>query len=311
MGPRRPRRTVVVVDVVRDGLLVGQGRVVGTDRVVDPGALAGEEEAVVARVVPREDLGLHRVLVELLVPLDHLGGLVRHDRRGLAVGVEHLGPVAPRDRPVGRVGVGAMADRDADRVALLLEHLAHLEELVPGLRRPLEPGLLEVRHVVGPGERHPEPRNRLPARLGLAALRRERIPAASLLAQLLDQVVHRDEEVLVEERVGARGPVHVVARLRLGLGRDLGRHLQMRHGVDAHRAVVGLAEGLRLLAELVVRGGDEVVPAEEGQLPLLGVRGRLAESEPGGHPGGGAGGGTEESTSRDAAGSGPVHEGPP
>ena len=235
----------------------------------------------------------------------------RADGGSLAVGLEDLGAERPRHRPVGRVRVRAVADRDADRVALLLEHLAHPEEVVPRLGRAVEAGLLEVGHVVGSRERHPEPRDRPPARLGLAALRREVVPATALLAELGDQVVHRDEEVLVEERVGARGPVHVVAGLRLGLGRDLGRHLQVGHGVDAHRAVVGLAEGLRLLAELVVGGGDEVVPAEEGQLALLRVRGGLAESEPGGHPGGGAGGGTEESTSRNTAGSGLVHGGPP
>src|SRR4030095_1524283 len=144
-----------------------------------------------------------------------------------------------------------------------------------------------------------------------AALGRERIPASARLAELADQVVHVDEEVLVEERVGARGPVHVVARLRLGLGGDLRRHLQVRHGIHAHRAVVGVAERLRLLAELVVGGRDEVVPAEEGQLSLLSVCGRLAESEPGGHPGRGAGGGTEESTSRNATRSDLVHGGPP
>src|SRR5581483_10909301 len=92
---------------------------------------------------------------------------------------------------------------------------------------------------------------------------------------------------------------------------DLGGHLQVGHGVHAHRAVVGLAERLRLPAQLVVGGGDEVVPAEEGQLALLGEGGRLAEGEPGGHPGGGTGGGAEESTSRNAAGSGLHHGGPP
>ena len=88
----------------------------------------------------------------------------------------------------------------------------------------------------------------------------------------------------------------VVAVLRLA---DLGRDFLLAQS---------LAEGLRLLAELVVGGGDEVVPAEERELALLGVSGRLAESEPGGHPDGGAGGGTEESTSRNAAESGLIHE---
>src|SRR5437667_10047152 len=59
----------------------------------------------------------------------------------------------------------------------------------------------------------------------------------------------------------------------------------MRHGVHPHRAVIGLAEGLGLLPELVVRGRDEVVPGEESQLPFLSIGGGLAEREPGGHAG--------------------------
>ena len=309
--PAGPAGAVVVVDVVGDGLLVGERGVVRADGVVDPGALAGEDEAVVAGVVPGQDLRLHRVLVELLVPLDDRRRLVGDDARGLAVGLEHLGAVGPRDRPVRRMRVRAVADGNADRVALLLEHLALLEKLVPGLRGMVEPGLLEVGHVVGARERDPEPRDGLPAGLGLAALRREVVPAAALLADLLDDVVHGDEEVLVEEGVGARGPVHVVAGLGLGLGGDLGWHLQVRHGVHAHRAVVGLAEGFGLLLELVVRGRDEVVPGEEGQLPLLGEGRRLAEGEPRGHAGTGAGSRGEELTSGRDRSIGRLHPKPP
>jgi hypothetical protein len=79
----------------------------------------------------------------------------------------------------------------------------------------------------------------------------------------------------------------------------------------AHRAVVGLAERFRLLAELVVRGRDEVVPAEERQLSLLSVGGRLVQREPGSHPGRATGGGTEEAATVDPAGSSLIHEGPP
>ena len=172
-------------------------------------------------------------------------------------------------------------------------------------------GLLEVGRVVGAGERDPEPRDRLPAGLGLAALRRERIPSAALLAHLRDEVVQAHEVVLVEEGVGAGRPVHVVPRLGLGLGGDLGRHLQVGHGVHAHRAVVGLAEGLCLLSELVVRGRNEVVPGQERQLPLLGEGGRLAKGEPRGHAGGGAGGRGKELASGGASAIGRLHPGPP
>ncbi len=204
-----------------------------------------------------------------------------------------------------------MADGNADRIALLLEHLALHEKLVPGLRGVVEPSLFEVGHVVGAREGDPEPRDGLPAGLGLAALRREVVPAAALLADLRDHVVHADEEIFVEEGVGARGPVHVVAGLRLGLGGDLGRHLQVRHRVHAHRAVVGLAECLGLLAKLVVGGGHEMVPGEEGQLPLLGMRGRLAQREPGRHARSGAGSPAEELTSGRDRSIGGFHPRPP
>src|SRR5215468_10788319 len=85
----------------------------------------------------------------------------------------------------------------------------------------------------------------------------------------------------------------------------------MRHGVHAHRAVVGLAERLGLLAQLVVGGGDEVVPGEEGQLALLGEGGGLAEGEPRGDTGGGAGRGAEELTSGRNRSIGRRHPGPP
>ena len=85
----------------------------------------------------------------------------------------------------------------------------------------------------------------------------------------------------------------------------------MRHGIHAHRAVVGLAECLGLLAELVVRGGHEMIPGEEGQLPLLSECGRLAQREPGAHPGGRAGSGGEELTPGLVSACDRFHPGPP
>jgi hypothetical protein len=72
VGARRPGRARVVVDVVGDGHLVGERAVVRADRIVDPGTLAGEDEAVVAGVVPRQHFGIHRVKEERLVPLEDL-----------------------------------------------------------------------------------------------------------------------------------------------------------------------------------------------------------------------------------------------
>ena len=285
-----------MVDVVGDRHLFLQRGVVRADGVVDPGALAGEKEAVVARVIPGQDLGLHRLRVEFLVPVEHVRGLVGVDRRRLAICLEHLGAERPGDRPVGGVRVGAVADRDADGIALLLEDLAHRQQLGPRLRRILEARLLEVRLIVGAGEGDPEPRHALPAGLGLVHLGRERVPAAELLAELVHEVVEVGVQVLVEEGIGARAPVHVVARLRLRLGRDLCGHLQMRHGVDADRAVGLLREDLRLPAQLVVGGGHEMVPGQEGQLALLRERGGTAERQRGRETGRGGGRSFQELT---------------
>jgi len=82
----------------------------------------------------------------------------------------------------------------------------------------------------------------------------------------------------------------------------------MRHRVHPHRAVIGLAEGLRLLAQLVVRGRDEVVPGEERQLALLREGGRLAEGELRGHSGRRAGGDAKELTPFNLSWSRLIHE---
>src|SRR5215471_15569425 len=85
----------------------------------------------------------------------------------------------------------------------------------------------------------------------------------------------------------------------------------MRHGVHAHCAVVGLAKGLGLLAQLVIGGGDEVIPGEKGQFALLGEGGRLAEGEPGGDTGASAGSRVEKLTSTRDRSIVRRHPGPP
>src|SRR5262245_34400476 len=163
-----------------------------------------------------------------------------------------------------------------------------MEELLPRLGI-LEPSLLEVGHVVRGRERDPEPWHGLPAGGRVRALARERIPAAVLLAELVDHVADIGVLLLEQERVGVAGQDHVVARLHLRLGRSLGGQLQVGDGVDPHGDTRLLAEYLGLTAQLVVGGGNEVVPAEERQLALLGERGRTPEGQPGRHAGGCAG----------------------
>ena len=105
-------------------------------------------------------------------------------------------------------------------------------------------------------------------------------------------------KVLVEEGVCPGGAVHVVARLRLGLRRYLRRHLEVRDRVHADLAARQLAEGLGLPPELVVGDRNEVIPAEERQLTLLGERGSFAERQPGRYAGSRAGGSAQELTTR-------------
>ena len=119
-----------------------------------------------------------------------------------------------------------------------------------------------------------------------------------MLAELTDQVADVGEVVLEEERIGAASEHQIVAGLGLGLGRPLGRQLQMRDRVHADLAVRQLAERLGLLPELVVGGRDEVIPAEERQLTLLGEGGRFAKRKPGRHANGRAGGSAHELTTR-------------
>src|SRR5713101_2135400 len=292
---------VVVVDLVGDRHVLDDGGDVGADRVVDPGALAREQEAVVGGVVPGQHLGLHGVRVQILVPLDDLRGLVAVDGRRLAVRLQHLAAVAPQDRPERDVGVGAVADRDTDGVALLLEDLPRLEELIPSLRR-LEPGLLEVHFVVTPGERDPVPRHRPPPRRRLTRIPGERVPAAVPLAEVVDEVAHVDQMLLVEEGVGGARDDEVVARLRRDLGRALREQLREGDRVDAHRHPGLLTKDLGLPPQLVVGRRDEVVAREERQLALLGEGGSLPEREPGRHAGAGTGSDTKKVSTR-----GPLH----
>src|SRR6266850_678098 len=74
VAPVRAAEAPVVIDAVGGDQLALLGHVVGADRVVDPARLALLDRLVVARVRPRQHLGLHAVAEHLLVPLDRLHG---------------------------------------------------------------------------------------------------------------------------------------------------------------------------------------------------------------------------------------------
>ena len=178
--------------------------------------------------------------------------LVGDDRRRLAVGLQHLAAEAPQDRPERRVGVARVADGDADRVALLLEDLALLEQLVPRLGR-LQARLAEVRHVVGGGERRPSTTAPPSSPSWSAPTRRQTDTSRRTSCRASRRAAHVDELVLEEERIGVAQEDQVVAGLRLRLGRALGRQLQSRDRVHPHRDARLLAERLRLPSQLIVR----------------------------------------------------------
>ena len=77
----------------------------------------------------------------------------------------------------------------------------------------------------------------------------------------------------------------VVSGLALGLGRALGRELETLDGVQLDRDAGLFAEGLGLAAQLIVGRGNEVTPAEEGELAALGECRSAFEGEGGPCPG--------------------------
>src|SRR5437667_419803 len=143
----------VVVDAIGGDELPLLCHDVGAHGVVDPARLALLDRLVVARVRPRQHLGLHAVAEHLLVPLDRLGGGRRVDAHGLAVLVHLHAAERPQHGPGGGDRVVVLADGDAHRVPHLLELLAHGVEVFPGVGH-LEARLLEEVLAIGRDE-HP------------------------------------------------------------------------------------------------------------------------------------------------------------
>ncbi len=108
---------------------------------MDPRAAARREEPVVRRIVPRQDLGRHGVLVQRAHELERLAHLLAVVRDRLAV-LGHLGgAVRPHDRPPGRTGVIVVREPDPDRESLGLQLHPTLVHLLPGVRAVRHPDL--------------------------------------------------------------------------------------------------------------------------------------------------------------------------
>ena len=243
-------------------------RAVDRDRVVDPAALARLHVLVVGRVVPGEDLVGHRLLVEVLGDLQRLARLRRVERARLAVLLDLGRAVRPEQAAPGHLGVGVLGQRGADRVAGRLGLLPVGDQLLPGVGRLLEAGLLEDVRAVVARERDQEVGHAVPLALDPADLLGEGDPAAELLADRLGDVADVGQRLAVDVGVEDREPVEdVVALLGRDLGRGAGRVVGLVDVVDRDLDVVGLPPlDDVLLVEPLVVGRDEVAPLDDLQL---------------------------------------------
>ena len=279
----------MVIDAVGGDQLALLGHDVGADRIVDPAGLALLDRLVVARIRPRQHLGLHAVAEHLLVPLDRLDGGRRVDADGLAVLVD----LHAAERPQHGAGRGdrvvVLADGNPDGIPHFLELLADRVEVLPGVG-DLEARLLEEVLPVGRDEHAVVLGHGAPHPVDVGALVRRADRLAVLLLELADDVRDVHELGLVEPR-----EVHAhLDEVVPGLGLDFGGVLlllraHVRDVVDLELDAGVLGEALADLGQLLVRGRREVVPAEVRDLPLLAAGRGHARGEDGGDACPGAG----------------------
>src|SRR5438874_4903841 len=285
----RAAEAPVVVDAVGGDQLPLLRHDIGADGVVDPAGLALLDRLVIAGVRPRQHLGLHAIAEHLLVPLDRLDGGRRVDAHGLAVLV-HLHAAERPQHGAGRGDrVVVLADGNPDGIPHLLELLADRVEVLPRVGN-LEARLLEEVLPVGRDEHAVVLGHGAPHPVDVGALVRRAHRLTVLLLALSHAVGYVHQLGLVEPREVHAHLDEVVA----GLGLDFGGVLlllraHVRDVVDLELDAGVLGEALADLAQLLVRGGREVVPAEVRDLPLLTAGRGHARGEDGGEPRPGAG----------------------
>src|SRR6185437_2002339 len=242
---------------------------------------AGEKCAVVARIVPREPTLVERILVGSSHEFDRLYRRLAVENDGFAVGLDLL----PAERPHQRIDEGrrvaeAVTDRLAERPALRLEFLAGLEIFVPGLRELAVPRFLEPRLAIGDLRAEHTPRQGDPF---LAVVRddpRLLVVAALRLADRIGDVAHVNHALGIELRPIVESANHVRpgARLDCGGGARLDvvavDHLDVE--LDAERLGAFRDD---LVAQQLVGGRHEIVPAQPMDAGALRIGGRLAQSE--------------------------------
>ena len=192
-----------------------------------------------------------------------------------------VGAEAEHHRAPVEVRVVAVGERDAGRVALRLERSRRDPRQLPGVGR-LQPVRLE--QVLPPEHREQDVvhRDAVDAALDLDGRLRRRDPAAVLLAELVVDVRHVDQRLVVEP--GEDGRVvedDVVPGARGELGGHPRRDLQVRDVVHAHLDAVLLAPLGGELVEPDVVGRDEVAPREDAQRGPLELRRGLARIQHG------------------------------
>src|SRR5262249_32999386 len=183
--------------------------------------LAGEERAVVVRVVPRQPALVARVLPEGLDELDRLEGALRVDRDLLARLVDLGAAEVPQERIAeGRRIAEAVPERLSDWLALGLELLAGLAILVPRLRKLLEANFVEPRSPVGDRVSNDAVGHGEPLAADLGARVEHVIEAGLTLTDRLGDVRDVDESVGVELRPVPQHLDDVGAAARLHGGGD-------------------------------------------------------------------------------------------
>jgi len=234
--------------------------------VVGAGDLLAEERLVVVDVGPAQHVLEHRLLVELAAEVDGLGRLRRVDDDRLAVPVDLAGTVRPEERVEPAVVVAeAVAELEAERMAILLEQAAGGEQVVPGLGELVDAGFLEPVGAVHLELADVAPRQRLPLALRDDDLEDVLVPAAELLADAVGHVADVHQAVVEQEGLVEAGHGDLGSRLRLGDRRQAGEHAAharrlVRH-LDARHLLVLGQQGLR---EVVVEGLDERALADDG-----------------------------------------------
>ena len=191
-------------------------------RIHDEDRLSRLIEVVVAGIVPARCPWRDGLILQIHVrdELDGFQRLGRVDRHSLSVGVQQFSTERPDDLPNGRIGIRALSQRHAVSVAL------RRALCLPGGHPQLAPGLghLETSHIdqvpprIHRPQLHLDRNGPLPDLPGHNGQRGALEDSAALLADLVHQVRHVDQEIL--RRVVLDNGPQVLHQVRRRVGFD-------------------------------------------------------------------------------------------